>query len=281
VIDLERYESHRLIALAHPHRVVIDVHGPRREAARGRAGGEKWERARLPAALRPVRTVVIDPGHGGRDPGAIGIGGLREKDVTLGLARRLARDLARRGFRVVLTREDDRTIGLEERTAIAESVAGDIFVSVHANAARRRSVRGVETYYLNENHERHSLNLAARENGIPRRQVNALQHTLARFQMEEIMPHSQRLARLVQDRMVNGLPRRERPEDLGVKQGPFYVLFLSHMPSILIEAGFLTNRDDAGRLRDPAYLELLSGQIAAGLERYRDAGSRYAGWSGP
>ncbi len=279
VIDLERYESHRLITLAHPHRVVIDVYGPR--DAPGRPDAARGAPLRLPAALRSVRTIVIDPGHGGRDPGAIGVGGLREKDVTLRLARDLGRDLAGRGFRVAFTREDDRTIGLEERTAIAESVSGDVFVSVHANAARRRSVHGIETYYLNENHERHSLNLAARENGIPRQQVNALQHTLARLQMEEIMPHSQRLARLVQDRMVNGLPRRKRAEDLGVKKGPFYVLFLSNMPAILIEAGFLTNRDDAARLRDPAYLELLSAQIAEGLARYREAGSTYARRSGP
>jgi N-acetylmuramoyl-L-alanine amidase len=275
VIDLERYESHRLLTLAHPHRVVIDVYGPREEPSRP-SGAASRAPLRLPAALRSVRTVVIDPGHGGRDPGAIGVGGLREKDVTLALSRELGRELESRGFRVVFTREDDRTIGLEERTAIAGSVSGDVFVSVHANAARRRSVHGIETYYLNENHERHSLNLAARENGIPRQQVNALQHTLARLQMEEIMPHSQRLARLVQERMVNGLPRRERPTDLGVKKGPFYVLFLSNMPAILIEAGFLTNRDDAARLRDPNYVQLLARQIAVGLDRYRDAGPTIA-----
>jgi len=278
VIDLERYESHRLITLAHPHRVVIDVYGPR--AASGRPDSGRRALLRPPAAQRSVRTVVIDPGHGGRDPGAIGVGGLREKDVTLALARDVGRELESRGFRVVFTREDDRTIGLEERTAIAESVSGDVFVSVHVNAARRRSVHGIETYYLNENHERHSLNLAARENGIPRQQVNALQHTLARLQMEEIMPHSQRLARLVQERMVNGLPRRKRPQDLGVKKGPFYVLFLSNMPAVLIEVGFLTNRDDAARLRDPAYRKLLSEQIAQGLARYREAGPTYARRSG-
>ncbi len=279
VIDLDRYESHRLLTLAHPDRVVIDVYGPR---GRGeRPGDPGIGPLRLPAQLRPVQTVVIDPGHGGRDPGAIGVGGLREKDVTLRLARNLGSALQARGFRVVFTRQDDRTIGLEERTAIAESVQGDVFVSVHANAARRRSVSGIETYYLNENHERHGLNLAARENGIPRAQVNVLQKTLARLQMEEIMPHSQRLARLVQDRMVNGFPPRKRPGNLGVKKGPFYVLFLSNMPSILIESGFLTNRDDAARLRDPAYVQELSVQIAEGLVRYRDAGPTLARRSGP
>jgi N-acetylmuramoyl-L-alanine amidase len=276
VIDLERYASHRLLVLEHPDRVVIDVYGPHGAPDDRRPGAGTRATPRLPAQLRAVRTVVLDPGHGGRDPGAIGVGGLREKDVTLALSRGVARELEARGFRVVYTRDRDRTIGLEERTAIAESVAGDLFVSIHANAARRRSVQGVETYYLNENHERHSLNLAARENGVPRGRVNALQHTLAKLQMEEIMPYSQRLARLVQDRIVNGMPRPKRPNDLGVKKGPFYVLFLSNMPAILIESGFLTNREDAARLRDPSYVALLAAQIAEGLERYREGGEAVA-----
>jgi len=276
VIDLERYASHRLLVLEHPDRVVIDVYGARGAPDDRRPGAGTRAAPRLPAPLRAVRTVVIDPGHGGRDPGAIGVGGLREKDVTLALSRGVGRELERRGFRVVFTRDGDRTIGLEERTAIAESVAGDLFVSIHANAARRRSVQGVETYYLNENHERHSLNLAARENGVPRGHVNALQHTLAKLQMEEIMPYSQRLARLVQDRIVNGMPRPKRPLDLGVKKGPFYVLFLSNMPAILVEAGFLTNRDDAARLRDPSWTALLAAQIAEGLDRYREGGEELA-----
>ena len=275
VIDLQRYERHRLITLSHPDRVVIDIYGPRHGGEAATPGGVREEPS-LPAGQRPVRTVVIDAGHGGKDPGAIGIGGLREKDVTLSVAQGLGRELRAKGFRVVFTREDDRTIGLEERTAIAESVAGDVFVSVHANAAPRRSTRGVETWYLNQNHQRHSLNLAARENGIPKGQVDALQHTVAKLQMEEIMPHSRRLARLVQERIVRGLPRQHQPEDLGVKQGPFYVLFLSNMPSILVETGFLTNRDDARRLRDRSWRDLLAKQIAEGLVRYRDDDASYA-----
>jgi N-acetylmuramoyl-L-alanine amidase len=267
VIDLERYDRHRLIALSHPDRIVVDVYGDRVPP-----GGAPP----LPAGMRPVETVVIDPGHGGRDPGAIGIGGVREKEITLRLARMLGSELSERGFEVVYTREDDRTLTLEERTAIAESVRGDLFVSIHANAAPRRSVHGVETYYLDVNHERHSLNLAARENGITRSQVNDLQRTLAKLHMEEMMPYSQKLARLVQEQIVSGLPRRRRPQDLGVKKGPFYVLFLSNMPAILIEAGFVSNRTEAKRLRDRGYVALLAEQIAVGLSRYRDSGSELA-----
>jgi N-acetylmuramoyl-L-alanine amidase len=271
VLDLERYQRHRLLELSHPHRVVIDVYGPE-----GDPEPERWtEQAKrgdlgpLPTGMRPVHTVVVDAGHGGRDPGAIGVGGLREKDVTLKLARLVGTRLEKKGFEVVYTRDKDRTLSLEERTAIAESVRGDLFVSLHANAARRRSVHGIETYYLDQDHNRHTLNLAARENGIKRNQVNELQHILAKLHIEELSPHSQRLAALVQRQMVMGVPGRERPLDLGVKRGPFHVLFLSNMPAILVEAGFLTNRSDAKLLRDTTYVEALADQIVTGVEEYR------------
>jgi N-acetylmuramoyl-L-alanine amidase len=115
------------------------------------------------------------------------------------------------------------------------------------------------------------LNLAARENGIPRGQVNVLQETLAKLHMEELSPHSRRLAQAVQKRLVTGLPRKLRPEDLGVKKGPFYVLFLSNMPAILVEVGFLSNKAEARRLRDADYLDLVGAQIAAGIDAYKSA----------
>jgi N-acetylmuramoyl-L-alanine amidase len=99
--------------------------------------------------------------------------------------------------------------------------------------------------------------------------VNVLQQTLANLHLEEVSPQSRRLARAVHERMVRGLPRGQRPVDLGVKKGPFYVLFLSNMPAILVEAGFLTHRGEASRLRDAAYLEALGTQIAAGVAAYR------------
>ncbi len=267
VLDLERYERHRLLQLTHPDRVVIDVYG--------RRGGAPSP-AFLPPPLRPVRTVVLDPGHGGRDPGAIGVRGLKEKDVNLRIARAVGRELEDRGFRVIFTRDDDRTLDLEQRTAIAEGSDGDLFVSIHANAARRRSVRGIETYYLDENHERHALTVAARENGIPRNQVNVLQRTLAKLRVSELSPHSERLATMVHEEMISGMPRRYREPDLGVKKGPFYVLFLSNMPAILVEAGFLTNKTDAKRLRSGDYLNSVATQIAVGLERYSDTGPKLA-----
>jgi N-acetylmuramoyl-L-alanine amidase len=278
VLDLEHYERHRVLTLHHPPRLVIDVYGPREggETLHWPAHAGEPSAPRLPTGLREIQTVVLDAGHGGRDPGAIGVGGVREKDVTLNLARALEPLLEARGFRVVHTREDDRKIGLEERTAIAEAARGDLFVSLHANAARRRSVSGVETYYLDENHERHSLTVAARENGVERGEVNALQRTLARLRVSEVSPHSRRLAEVVQRRIVDGMPRRLRPADLGVKRGPFYVLFLSSMPAILVETGFVTNRAEAERLRSEAYLDAMAEQIAEALASYRGAGPTVA-----
>ena len=164
-----------------------------------------------------------------------------------------------------------------ERTAIAESSGGDLFVSIHANASPRRATRGLEIYYLDESHERHSLGVAARENGVPRSEVDSLQRTMARLRVSEASLHSGRLARVVHDELVPGLRKEHRDfRDLGVKKGPFYVLFLSSMPSILVEAGFLTNRSDAALLRDREFLAAMAEQIAEGLARYRGDGDKLA-----
>ena len=274
VLDLEDYGHHRLRTLESPHRVVIDVYGRDRLAP---TGARVEPNARLSMQLRVVHTVVVDPGHGGRDPGAIGRKGIQEKDVNLRLGRKLAAQLERRGFRVVMTRDSDRTLDLEERTAIAESANGDLFISLHANASPRRATRGIEIFYLDKDVERHSLEVAARENGIERAEVDSLQHTLARLRVSEASVHSGALARIVHDEIVPGVARRYRGmPDLGVKKGPFYVLFLSSMPAILVEAGFLTNREDIKLLRNDGYLDEMAKQIAEGLEKYRDRGQRLA-----
>ena len=265
VLDLASYDRHRLLQLRSPDRVVVDVYG----AHRGR--GDPGDSPQLPMELRPIETVVIDPGHGGKDPGAIGIGGLREKDITLELSRMLAEALQERGFKTVLTRNDDRTLTLLERTALAEGAGGDVFISVHVNAAPRRSAEGVELYTLDQNSERQTLRLAARENDVRLGEVDPLQHLLAQLRLSEVSSRSNHLARLM---------HRELVRDMGdtwpsvastrLKRGPFYVLYLSDMPSILLEAGFLTHRKDAKRLRDPAYLRGLANAAADALAHYRD-----------
>jgi len=312
VIDLERYESHRVLRLAGPDRLVVDVFGarPRRSARRDEratpprvaeplpdvaaasppgaaarsarppqaappppvlAPAEPMAPAVLPPGTRPVRTIVIDAGHGGRDPGAIGARGVTEKDVTLALARALRKRLVERGFRVVLTRSDDRTLDLEERTALAEGADGDLFVSLHCNAAPRPGLRGIETYSLDEGYERHSVHVAARENGITTREVDVLQRTVAQLRVGEVAGPSAQLAEVVHRELVGGLSRRyDDVVDLGVKKGPFYVLFLSSMPSILVEVGFLTNEAEARRLASREYVARIAGHLADGIAAYRD-----------
>ena len=263
VLDLERSGRHRMLTLAGPDRIVIDVFGdpsPRRRGARV-----------LPMELRPVHTVVIDPGHGGQDPGAIGLGGLREKDVTLRLARALRRRLLARDFEVVLTRDSDRTLSLVERTARAEAARGDVLVSLHANAARNRHAAGVEIYTLDEDARRQTLRLAARENGVGLEEVDPLQRLLTRLRVSEASARSEKLAALVHAEIVAGMQERW-PSVVGPgrRRGPFYVLYLSDMPAVLVEAGFVTHRGDARRLRDPDYLDAMAEEITDALVRFRD-----------
>jgi len=276
VIDVVEYDHYDLMFLTHPNRLVVDVYRKRA------SGGLPDERGvpldgRLSPDVRNVRTVIVDAGHGGSDPGAIGVGGLREKDVTLRLSKLLAKKLRSMGFHVVETRKSDRFVSLEERTAIAEASDGDVFISLHANAAPRRSVQGIETYYPDENHERHSMRIAMRENGVSKGQLDELQRTLARLRIKEISPYSKRLASLVQGELARtSSSRYGKIQNLGAKKGPFYVLFLSKMPAILVEAGFLTNKADAKRLRNGEYLDSVATQISLGLERYRASGSTLA-----
>lgn len=286
VIDLDHYQRHRLIHLSRPPRVVIDVFGPRSEPdAPATPDGRRDDRngrgrtvvqappggggPRLASDLRAIRTVVVDAGHGGDDPGAIGVGGVHEAAITLRIARALRPKLEAQGFRVVLTRESDRTISLEERTALAEGMQGDLFLSIHANAAPRRAASGIETYYLDKSHERHTLRVAAAENGVRPGELDPLQKTLAGFRVDATSDESAALAAAIQREIVAGV-RRKHPQvhDLGVKRGPFYVLFLSSMPAVLIETGFVTNAEEARRLASPAYAELVAEQIARGAQRY-------------
>ena len=282
VIDLERYQRHRMLVLESPHRVVVDVYGSRRAPETLEwelpGGGRDPDVKRFPAGMRPVRTVVVDPGHGGKDPGATGIGGLREKDVNLRLSKLLAERLRAEGFRVILTREKDRYLDLEQRTVIAESKGADLFISIHANASRRKQAKGIEIYYLDENHDRHALDVASRENGVPRKQIDSLQRTLARWRVQELSSESERLAQAVHGALLPGLGKQYGGvQDLGVKKGPFYVLFLSSIPSILVESGFLTNPHDVKLLRQRSYLERTANHIAEGVIRYRDGAIRLAG----
>jgi N-acetylmuramoyl-L-alanine amidase len=213
--------------------------------------------------------VIIDAGHGGKDPGATGPSGLVEKDVVLDIAIRL-RDLMRRElpWRVTLTRDTDVFIPLEERTAIANSAGADLFVSIHANAAERSEAHGIETYFLDLASDEQSMRVAARENATPLSKVNDLQHILRDLLMTSKRNESSLLAGSVQRAMVQAPPAGKNSRDLGVKHAPFLVLMGAEMPAILIEAGFISHPVEERRLADPKHRAQVARAIFEGIKDY-------------
>ncbi|NMO13690.1 N-acetylmuramoyl-L-alanine amidase [Pyxidicoccus fallax] len=216
-----------------------------------------------------VRRVIIDPGHGGHDTGAIGKGGTREKDVALTVSKKLAEQLREKGLEVVLTRDDDRFIRLEDRAKFANAEHGDLFISVHCNAAASRKLRGVETYTLNTSADRYSIRLAARENASSEKGISDLQFILADLATKANTEESSRLANQVQRALVTGLSRKYSGiKDLGHKEALFYVLLGVKMPAILVETSFLSNPEEEERLASGEYQAELAKAIAHGVEEF-------------
>jgi N-acetylmuramoyl-L-alanine amidase len=266
VLDLAGDQDYELFRLEDPPRLVVDV-GTRQAAppAPAAAAGPEDEGEGGPG--RPIRRVVVDAGHGGHDPGAIGPGGVREKDVTLAMARRLRRKLERAGFEVVLTRRDDRTLDLPERTVVANTARGDLFVSLHANAHPRRDRAGVETYFLNVTDDRYASRLAARENGLVELAGGAVpqvKRILSDLNATRSAVPSRRLAGLVQRELVSRVRANVgEVRDLGVKHALFYVLLGARMPAVLVETAFVSNRAEERRLASARYQE----EVAEGVAR--------------
>ncbi|HYG69271.1 MAG TPA: N-acetylmuramoyl-L-alanine amidase, partial [Anaeromyxobacteraceae bacterium] len=227
-----------------------------------------------------IRRIVVDAGHGGHDPGAIGPSRVREKDVTLAIAKRLAKRLRSQGFEVVLTRDRDRYLALEERTAIANTARGDLFVSIHANAHPRRNREGVETYFLNVADDRYAARLAARENGMELgegQSASQVQRILADLDAKASAASSRRLASLVQREVVASVRSRVGDvRDLGVKSALFYVLLGARMPAVLVETAFISNRTEERRLKSERYQEEVASAIARAVGTFARSDARVA-----
>lgn len=290
VLDTENIKDYKIFPLSDPARLVIDVRGERpTEISRleqsitavpervvvprlddQHAGGEKKTRSAKKSAISKIRRIVVDPGHGGHDPGAVGPNGIQEKDVVLAIGLRL-RELFREelGVDVVMTRSTDVFIPLEERTAIANKVGADLFLSVHANAAPNRMAAGIETYYLNLAKTDKVAQLAAMENGTTLEKVSVLQAILFDLMANYKLNDSAHLADEVQKSLYKKIRTRfSDVKNLGVKQGPFYVLVGASMPSILVETAFLSNAVEESRLKDPLYQEMAAIGILEGVRSY-------------
>ncbi len=215
------------------------------------------------------RRVVIDPGHGGHDTGTIGADGTREKDVALAIAKKLRTVLTDQGLEVVLTRETDKFVRLEERARLANVARGDLFISIHCNSLPQRHIRGIETYTLNLASDRYAIRLAARENASSEKGMSDLRFLLADLATRADTEESVRLATQVQSGLVSALRSKDaKIRDLGTKEALFYVLLGTKMPAILVETGFLSNADEEKRLGSPAYQEDVARAIASGVQGF-------------
>jgi N-acetylmuramoyl-L-alanine amidase len=245
--------------------------------------------------LVKIRRVIVDAGHGGHDTGALGKRGTREKDVNLAIALRLGHELQHElGVEVIYTRKTDVFVPLSRRAEIANRANADLFISVHSNAHKNRDISGVETYFLNTTSSHYASRLASRENaeqfspddldgaapdvGAPEDDAGQLpggplgrdlRLLLADLAMRSATDDSRRLASYVQGSVVGSLRRSHTDvKDLGVKHALFYVLLGVRMPSVLVESGFLTHREEESRLAEPRYQETLASAIARGVRRF-------------
>ncbi|MEJ2587588.1 MAG: N-acetylmuramoyl-L-alanine amidase [Deltaproteobacteria bacterium] len=289
VLDIKTLGSYDVFHLYDPFRIVVDVRRFEEKAPRLRpelATNKRDVRKGIRRVNTPDRTVslarqlglsvqriVIDPGHGGKDPGChIGRtrGGVHEKDITLSIAKILERKLKKQlGCEVFLTRDRDTFLSLEQRTALANIKKADLFISLHVNAHKSRRIRGVETYFLNMATDKRAVMVAARENATSEKNISDLQTILNDLMLNTKIHESARLAEKVQDRTVGRVRKKYKGvRSLGVKQAPFYVLIGAQMPAILVEAGFLTNPTESRRLKSKAYQDQLAQGICDGVKTY-------------
>lgn len=219
-----------------------------------------------------IRTVVIDPGHGGKDPGAIGRKGLREKDVALDISKKLRNILEDSGFKVVMTRDTDNFISLRRRADISNKIKADFFISVHANAARNRSARGFEVFYLSDAMDDNARAVAAAENAVLEledefelKHSNALDAIVWDLLYDEYRIESKEMAAS----LCESMQRDSIGKNRGVKSARFYVLKGVRSPSVLIEVGFISNSSEESKLRSTSFRKQIAQALAKGIINYK------------
>lgn len=269
VLDIERIDDYKTFVLHNPYRLIIDVRGRVKRKAPSSSVAK-------PRKQEQPLVIMIDPGHGGKDPGAIGEGRISEKDIVLAISKRLGRKLAGRlPVEVLYTRTADVFVPLEERIARANAAKADLFVSIHANASANVELQGVETYYLNNTNDRATIRLAALENGIRPGGVSktdgltGLSYLLSDLIQSGKEEDSIALARHLQEAVVTRAKEHyPAVRSLGVKKGPFYVLVGAHMPCVLVETAFITHRVEGRYLAEPRYQETLAEGLFLGIARF-------------
>ncbi|MFP4671449.1 MAG: N-acetylmuramoyl-L-alanine amidase [Desulfohalobiaceae bacterium] len=288
VLDIDSLEDYRVFSLQEPFRVVLDLHADsRKQDQKSLAAVEVPQGFTLDDQSKAmtdslveqlglgIQTVMIDAGHGGKDPGAVA-GGIYEKDITLRFAKILGEVLQERGFQVKYTREGDTFLPLEERTALANSKKADLFLSVHSNAHKSSKVSGFEIYYLNLAQNEDSVRVAARENAVSENKISDLQMILTDLMLNSKIKESRNLADEVLTSAIDYSQQFYSLSDNGVRRAPFYVLMGAKMPAVLLELGYITNPTDRENLQSYTYLKRVAWGVANGIEKYKENIQEYA-----
>ncbi len=260
-------DRYRIMPLSDPDRLVIDIY----KATPPKAPPQEPPKDDSAASPRfDIQTIVIDPGHGGKDPGAIGARGLTEKEVVLDISLRLKTLLQKRlKKKVVLTRARDTFIALNERARLANRGKADLFISIHANASPTPSARGVEVYLFGRATDKTALALAARENAATHQTALDFEKMILNdMERDFTLNASLEFAHYTQDAFLDGLGAKYETPALGVKHAPFYVLAHTRMPAILAEISFISNPREEALLRDDQYRQEIAEALYEGVADY-------------
>lgn len=289
VLYISSFKNFKVFPLYNPYRIVMDINGtapptnvvtrpphlPARPPVFTHPGGTHETPPGIMEVLGlKIKTVVIDAGHGGNDPGAIGPSGVKEKDVNLKIALALKKKLQanKRIERVILTRSTDRFIRLEERTAIAQKNRADLFISIHCNSSKNRKAYGIETYILSFTENPESLAVAARENATNARGASELRDIIKKYVLSSKINESHSLAHKVQNSLIRTLSNNySKIKNKGVKKAPFVVLIGADVPSILVETSFISNSREEKRLISNRYIDRVATAISDGVIKYSNS----------
>lgn len=275
-LDFKKVSNYRIWHLFDPFRVVIDIY--------------PYESPPQPPPSKPVKPpqptksgytmirqlglgvqrIVIDPGHGGRYPGCVGKRGLQEKNVVLDISQRLKKLLeSKTDLEIILTRESDIHLPLENRPVIANQKQADLFISIHANAHRNRKLSGVQSFYLNFSTDPSVLETAARENAPSTKNISEMMDIIRKIARNTKIEESKEFALKIHESLVKGLSQKYgNVKDMGVRGAPLWVLIGGKMPSVLIEVSYLSNATEESRLTSPQYLECVAQGIYDGILEY-------------
>lgn len=217
-----------------------------------------------------IHTIMIDAGHGGKDPGALG-NGLRESYIVLDMALRVGKALQAQGFKVIYTRTKDVFLELNDRTKLANKHKADLFISLHVNASTKPETNGIETYYYaSQAYSNSAAKVAARENGVKEKQLTETQLILTDLALDNKTHESEGLAKKIQASLLNRLKRAgHKVKDNGVRSAPFYVLMGARMPAVLVEIGYCSHKAEAKNLASPKYRDFLTQGIVQGIVDYK------------